>query len=172
MTQYNTSAQQVKIYDETSLATLVAPNLWEVDQCFSQSTSQQLRNIVDTQNNMFVCGGLKKRLELTHSSPGQQQIDQIGQLMAVSLGKLVGYDLNFMVAKYWLDLPTFGCQAHQDSKEIFVSYQVYLGSSLKDEIRSEQHKNYNLDIIHYLDTHGDGLIAQGAKFLHVDPYYH
>jgi hypothetical protein len=169
MTQYNTSAQQVKIYDETSLATLVAPNLWEVDQCFSQSTSQQLRNIVDTQNNMFVCGGLKKRLELTHSSPGQQQIDQIGQLMAVSLGKLVGYDLNFMVAKYWLDLPTFGCQAHQDSKEIFVSYQVYLGSSLKDEIRSEQHKNYNLDIIHYLDTHGDGLIAQGAKFLHVDP---
>jgi len=169
MTQYNTSTQQVNIYDETSLVNLIAPNLWEVDQCFGQETYQQLRDIVDTQNNMFVCGGLKKRLELCQTGPGQLLIEQLGIGMSSTLSQLVGVSLSFMTAKYWLDLPVFGCQTHQDSKDIIVSYQVYLGSSFQDEIRSEQHKNNNLDIIEYLDHNGDGLMAQGAKFLHVDP---
>jgi len=169
MTQYNTHAQEVKIYDETSLVNLVAPNLWEVDQCFGQQTYQQLRDIVDTQNNMFVCGNLKKRLELCHASPGTALIEQIGSDMSNALSQLVGESLNFMTAKYWLDLPTFGCQTHQDSKDIFISYQIYLGSSFQDEIRSEQHKTDSVNIIDYLDNTNDAVMARGAKFLHVDP---
>lgn len=169
MTQYNTTTQQVKIYDETSLVTSLAPNLWEVGQCFSQTTYHQLRTIIDTQPNSFECVALKKRLELTNNSPGQQLISRIGYNMTPSIGALVGHELKFMVSKYWLDLPAFGCQTHKDSEEIFVSYQVYLGSSLKDEIRSAEHKMGNAEFIHYLNTRGSDLMAQGAKFLHVDP---
>jgi hypothetical protein len=169
MTQYNTSTQQVKIYDETSLVTSVAPNLWEVDQCFGQETHQLLRDIVDTRNNMFVCGDLKKRLELSHSSPGTALIDQIGSNMTNALSQLSGVSLNFMIAKYWLDLPTFGCQTHQDSKDIFISYQIYLGSAFQDEIRSAQHRTDSVNIIDYLDNTTDAVMARGAKFLHVDP---
>jgi hypothetical protein len=169
MTQYNTRTQEVKIYDKISLVNLVAPNLWEVDQCFGEETYQQLQNIVDTQYAEFVCGGLKKRLELSRTSPGSALIDQIGTNMTQSLSQLAGQSLSFMTAKYWLDLPTFGCQTHQDSEDIFVSYQVYLSSALSNEIRSEQHKDSNIDVIDYLDNTNDAVMAQGAKFLHVDP---
>jgi hypothetical protein len=168
MTQYNTNKQEVNIYDKVSQAELVAPNLWEVDQCFDFNTYQSLRSIVDTPGNEFGCSYLKKRLELTTASPGFELLNHIGQGMTNAISSLVGYPLQFMTAKYWLDLPAFGCQTHSDSKEIFVSYQVYLSSSFGDEIRSEQHRNSNLDIIEYLDQ-TNHLTARGAKFLHVDP---
>lgn len=169
MTQYNTNAQQVKIYDETSLVDPVAPNLWEVDRCFSHDTHQRLKDIIDTQTNMFGCIGLAKRLELSSSSPGYDLITQIGQGMTDALAVIVKEPLSFMTAKYWLDLPAFGCQTHADTKEIFVSYQVYLSSSFGDEIRSPQHHDGNIKTIAYLDSVSHDLVSRGAKFLHVDP---
>lgn len=170
MTQYNTSTQQVKLYDEISLAEEVAPNLWEVDQCFSATTYQQLKNIVDTPNNEFSNGFLKKRLELNSNGSDGRRIESIGCEMVNSISVLVGYPLAFLTAKYWLDLPDFGCQTHQDHQDIFVSYQVYLGSALRDEIRSDQHRSSNIDFIKYLDTtNNNDIMAVGATFLHVDP---
>jgi len=170
MTQYNTSAQQVKIYDETSLVSSVAPNLWEVDQCFGSETYQKLRNMIDAEGNLFSCVGLKKRLELVYSSKDYLLINEIGGAMSEAISTIVGHRVSFMTAKYWIDLPTFGCQTHADAKEIFVSYQVYLNSSLRNEIRSEPHMPTTAKIVNYLDTiHGEALMAQGAKFLHVDP---
>jgi len=169
MTQYNTNTQQVKIYDKNSLVELVAPNLWAVDQCFDINTYQFLKNIVELPGSEFVCSHLNKRLELKYSSAGFTQIEQIGQAMAATLGDMIDQPLTFMVAKYWLDLPTFGCQTHKDADDIFVSYQVYLDSSLRDNIRSEQHRDANIKTIEYLDSIDSDLMARGAKFLHVDP---
>jgi len=169
MTQYNTSTQQVKIYDEISSATLAAKNLWEIDQCFSSDTHQRLRGIVETQGNEFVCAGLRKRLELTPSSSEFLLLDQIGQQMCDSLSTLTGYSLKFMTVKYWLDLPGFGCQLHQDAEDIFVSYQVYLGSSFTDEIRSEQNKGSTDNTIKCANDEKNMLMARGAKFMHTDP---
>jgi hypothetical protein len=169
MTQYNTNTQEVKLYDKISLAELVAPNLWEVDRCFGEDTYQRLKNIVDTPGNEFGCSYLKKRLELTSSSLEFALLNQIGQDMSAALEIIVGEPLVFMTAKYWLDLPAFGCQTHADAKEIFVSYQVYLSSSFGDEIRSPQHKDSNIKTITYLDNASNDIVAKGAKFLHCDP---
>jgi hypothetical protein len=168
MPQYNTQLQQVKIYDKISLVDPVASNLWEVDQCFDLPTYQQLRNMVSTHGNEFGCSYLNKRLELTASSPGFEFLTQLGQNMTASLSHIVGHALTFMTPKYWLDLPAFGCQTHSDSQEIFVSYQVYLGSSFVDEIRSLQHRDSNANVIEYLDL-PNNLMARGATFLHVEP---
>ena len=170
MTQYNTSTQQVNIYDETSLVNSVAPNLWEVDQCFGPQTYQRLRNIIDVEENLFSCGGLKKRLELVYPSEDYLFINEVGSAMSDAISTIVGHQVSFMTAKYWIDLPTFGCQTHADAKEIFVSYQVYLNSALRNEIRSKPHMPTTAKIVEYLDTtNGEALMAQGAKFLHVDP---
>lgn len=168
MTQYSTSAQQVKIYDKTSSVIPVAPKLWEVDQCFNDPTYQRLKSMASTHGNEFGCSYLNKRLELTVNSSGFEILNQIGKAMTDNIGLIVGHSLQFMTSKYWLDLPSFGCQTHADSEEIFVSYQVYLSSSFGDEIRSPQHKDGNIGVIKYLDQ-PNNLTARGAMFLHVDP---
>ena len=154
MTQYNTSAQQVKIYDETSLVDPVAVNLWEVDQCFGNETYQWLKSIPESEHNEFFCGGLKKRLQLKHSSDDFARINQIGIDMTTAMSEIVGQPLQLMDTKYWIDLPQFGCQTHEDAPEIYVSYQVYVYSGLSDAG----------------DWFHERIIpAQGAKFLHIDP---
>jgi len=154
MTQYNTTTQQVKIYDETSLVKLVAPDLWEVDQCFGDKTYQWLKTIPDTGANEFFCGGLGKRLQLKHGSNDFACINQIGLDMSLGMSNIVGHSLQLMDTKYWIDLPLFGCQTHTDSSDIYVSYQVYIYSGLSDAGKW---------------FHEKIAPAQGAKFLHVDP---
>jgi len=154
MTQYNTSTQQVKLYDEISLVDPVAPNLWEVDQCFSDETYQWLKAIPNTSANEFFCEGLGKRLQLKHGSTDFARINQIGADMILGMSSLVGHSLQIMDTKYWIDLPQFGCQTHEDSPDIYVSYQVYIYSGLSDAGEW---------------FHEKIVPAQGAKFLHVDP---
>jgi len=154
MTQYNTTTQQVKIYDETSLVNLVAPNLWEVEQCFGDETYQWLKNMPNDGANEFFCGGLGKRLQLKHGSNDFVRINQIGVDMILGMSNIVGNSLQLMDTKYWIDLPQFGCQTHADSSDIYVSYQVYIYSGLSDAGEWFHEKIGP---------------AQGAKFLHVDP---
>jgi hypothetical protein len=163
------SAQQVKIYDEISSVDLVAPNLWEVDQCFSQNTFGQLLSIADTQDTEFKVAGLKKRLELSRTSSHFEFIDQIGRAMTSTLSTIVNQPLSYIVSKYWLDLPTFGCQLHHDSPEIFVSYQVYIGSALTTELQLPEHAHCT-DLKDFIKKRPDvGLCSVGAEFTHVDP---
>ena len=169
MTQYNTTTQEVNIYDKVSLVELAAPNLWEVDQCFDQHTYLALKNIPDQSHNSFACGGLKKRFEMTFASKDYDWLCQIGQDMCQGIGKITGHELRFITAKYWLDTPTFGCQTHFDAEDIFVSYQVYLSSALTDEIRHPDHIGSTANMVHYLDTQGQALVSKGATFLHCDP---
>jgi hypothetical protein len=164
------TTQQVKIYDEISTVEYPAPNLWEVDRCFSSSTFGRLISISDTPGTEFRVAFLKKRLELDRSSVHFDLIDQIGQAMTSALSSIVGQSLMYSTSKYWLDLPTFGCQEHYDSSEIFLSYQIYLGSAFTTEISSEQHRDSNLDLIEFIDQRPEvGLRSSGAEFTHVDP---
>jgi hypothetical protein len=147
MTQYNTSAQQVKIYDEISLVESVAPNCWEIDQCFSPDTLKWLQDIVVNDGNEFEVTRPHHRLWL---KPGTDynRLQQIGLDIIPELNKLTGKDLNLMIVKYWLDLPNFGCQPHSDSLDIVVTYQVYV------------------------DVHsGSDQPCHGVEFMHVDPAY-
>jgi hypothetical protein len=164
------SIQQVKLYDTLSSLELVAPNLWEIDQCFSSDTLQRLISIPDIPDTEFRTAGLKKRLELGRPSSHFDFIDCIGKEMEHKLSQIVDQPLFHLTSKYWIDLPAFGCQEHYDSKDIFVSYQIYLSSSLTNEIRSDQHRNSNQDLISLIDEKPSiGLSAIGAEFSHVSP---
>lgn len=154
MTQYNTSTQQVKIYDEISTLSPVALNLWEVDRCFGDETYQWLKGLPNNGNNAFFCSGLGQRLQLKHGSEDFVRINQIGMDMSNTMSDIVAQPLQLMDTKYWIDLPQFGCQTHEDAPEIYVSYQVYVYSGLSDAG----------DWFH--EKIGP---AQGAKFLHVTP---
>jgi hypothetical protein len=125
MTQYNTSAQEVNIYDKISLIVPVAPNCWEVDQCFGPDTMQWLQNITVNQGNEFEVTRPHHRLWL---KPGADyaRLQQIGLDILPRLSEITGQNLNLMIVKYWLDLPGFGCQPHHDSADIVVTYQVYV----------------------------------------------
>ena len=137
-----------RIYDSDARADLVAPNLWVIDNCYSDSTFDWLANIVDTTGNEFVSEALNKRLSLKKHTPDYQKLHDIGIQQTNGIGELVGQKLELMDTKFWLDLPQFGCQVHSDSKDLIVSYQVYI------------------------HTLGDPVIAcRGAEFLHVDPPY-
>jgi hypothetical protein len=164
------STQQVNLYDALSSLRLVAPNLWEIDQCFSSETVQRLISIPNISDTEFRTIGLKKRLELGRPSSHCDFIDSIGKEMEYKLSQVVDQPLFHITSKYWIDLPAFGCQEHYDSKDIFVSYQVYLSSSLTDEIRSKQHRDSNQDLITLIDENPSiGLSAIGAEFSHVSP---
>ena len=139
------TTHQIKIYDALSTVQCVAPNLWVVDGCFDDATYQWLAGIVDTPGNRFTALELKKRLQLTRSAD-QARLNQIGQQQAASLSRLVDCGLAFMQAKFWLDLPQFGCQPHRDAPELYVNYQVYIAASP-----------------------GADVACVGAEFLHVDP---
>lgn len=162
------SLQQVKIYDKKSSVKLVAPNLWEVDQCFSPDIIQRLMSIPDTPDTEFRTVGLRKRLELSRPTIHFNFIDSIGRAMEHTLSSIVSQPLIYSTSKYWVDLPTFGCQEHYDSEEIFLSYQIYLGSAFTTEIRSEQHRNSNLNLISLIEKNPTvGLSPIGAEFSHV-----
>lgn len=147
MTQYNTSTQQVNIYDETSLVNLVAPNCWTVDQCFSADTLKWLQNITVNEGNQFQVTRPHHRLWL---APGEDhnRLQQIGLDIIPKLNEITGQDLNLMIVKFWLDLPNFGCQPHSDSTDIVVTYQVYID-------------------VH----HSSEQPCHGVEFMHIDPGY-
>jgi hypothetical protein len=142
------SIQQVKLYDTLSSLDLVAPNLWTVDSCFDQSTFQWLKDIVETEGNEFVAGALKKRLQLRYNMQDQVRLNEIGLKQKSALSEIAGCDLEFMESKYWLDLPQFGCQVHNDAPDLYVNYQIYIYTSP-----------------------GADAPCVGAEFLHVDPPY-
>lgn len=147
MTQYNTSTQQVKIYDQVCQLQSVAPNCWLVDECFCSETLSWMQDIVINEQNQFAVSRPHRRLML-QPGPDHDRLQQIGLDIIPSLNQISGLDLNLMVVKFWLDLPGFACQTHSDSPDIIVTYQVYV-----DIWSSEQ------DPCH------------GIEFLHVDPPY-
>lgn len=137
-----------KIYDSDAWIDLVAPNLWTIDNCYSKTTFDWLANIVDTTNNEFISEHLNKRLSLKRTMPDYARLCDIGLAQCDAIGEIIGQQVNLMDTKFWLDLPQFGCQIHSDSKDLIVSYQVYI------------------------HTIGDPVVAcRGAEFLHVDPPY-
>lgn len=142
------SVQEIKIYDCQSRATLVAPNTWVVDRAFSPETLEWLQHIVENENNEFQVSRPHKRL-LLKNGQDYARLQQIGLDIIPALNNITGQDLNLMIVKFWLDLPGFGCQVHNDAEDILVSYQVYV------------------------DT--DGQLSDrpchGVEFLHVDPTY-
>jgi len=142
------TSQQIKIYDVLSSLELVAPNLWTVEQCFDTTTFEWLAGIVETQGNEFVAGALKKRLQLKYNTQDQARLNEIGLSQVTSLSTLAGCKLNFIEAKFWLDLPQFGCQIHSDAPELYVNYQVYIHTSP-----------------------GADVPCVGAEFLHIVPPY-
>lgn len=159
--------QEVKLYDEVSSLELVAPNLWEVDKCFGDQTFKWLVNIKETEGNEFVAGALSKRLQLKYNTHDQARLNQIGQDMIPALEQVVGIKLNFMEAKYWLDLPEFGCQTHADSKDLVVNFQVYLDSALRFAIG---HRTaMTTECADLLLDPATTMVAQAARFYHVDP---
>ena len=142
------SMQQVKIYDTISDVNLLATNTWIVDQAFSSDTLGWMQEIWVNEENEFQVVRPHRRL-LLKPSADYRLLQQIGLDMVPSLSQLVGIDLNFMIAKYWLDLPGFGCQIHHDSPEIIVSFQIYVNA---------------------IDQSGDQP-CHGVEFLHMgEPY--
>jgi hypothetical protein len=147
MTQYNTSTQQVNIYDETSLVEPVAPNCWTVDRCFSTDTLKWLQDITVNEDNQFQVSRPHHRLLLTPGAD-HSRLQQIGLDIIPKLNEITGQDLSLMIVKFWVDLPKFACQPHSDSADIVVTYQVYLD-------------------VH----HGSEQPCHGVEFIHVVPGY-
>jgi len=142
------STQQIKIYDALSNIDLAAPNLWTVSNCFDHETFVWLSNITETEGNEFVLGALKKRLQLKYNTQDQSRLNDIGLSQLPALSKIANCDLSFVEAKFWLDLPQFGCQIHSDSPDLYVNYQIYIHTSP-----------------------GADVPCVGAEFLHVTPPY-
>lgn len=154
------SVQKVKIYDETADVKLVAPNLWEVDQCFSKETLAWLQSIYETEGNEFVAVGLKKRLQLKFGSEDFAKLNQIGVDILPMVSTIIGTPVELAEVKYWIDLPQFGCQSHSDAEELYCAFQIYLYSS------NQRVKDFtSTEITHF------ELLAEGAEFTHVDPPY-
>jgi hypothetical protein len=165
------TTQKIKLYDDLSNVTNVAKNLWEVDQCFGDKTAEWLESIFINQGNEFTCDGLKRRLSLKYTSKDFERLNSIGPNLCESIGSIVGHTLKFSVVKYWIDLPLFGCQLHQDAEDIFVSYQVYLGSTFAHDIYSIELHNTHDPIVAFIQQNPEtNLVAKGAEFLHeLDP---
>ena len=140
--------KKIKLYDKVSTVELVAPNLYQVSDCYGEYTFDWLSNITETEGNEFFLGGLKKRLQLKPNMHDQAKLTEIGIEQKSSLEQLFQVKLNFMEAKFWLDLPQFGCQVHSDSPDLYLNYQVYIYTSP-----------------------GADVACVGAEFLHVDPPY-
>lgn len=119
----------------------IAPKLWLVQDVFEPETLNWLNNITTHTENQFEVSRPHHRLNLL---PGNDyaEIQEIGLEFIPLLNQITDQQLNFMIAKFWLDLPGFGCQVHHDAEDILVTMQIYLASS------------------------GDTV---GAEFLHVDP---
>lgn len=149
---------KIKFYDEISDVEYSAPNLWSVSNCFSPSTLAWLQQIYQTTGNEFVAGDLAKRLQLKFGSHDYARLNEIGLNMQSAMCELFDQDLVFMEAKYWIDLPRFGCQSHSDAADLICSYQIYLESSnrLVKDFTTTEVSEYEL-------------LAEGAIFTHVDP---
>ena len=143
---YNMSWHKSNLYDNLCDISLVAPNLYTVDQCFGPSTFSWLCGITETSCNEFFLGDLKKRLQLKANCHDQARLNQIGCDQISALEQLTGLRLHFVEAKFWLDLPQFGCQVHSDAPDLLVNYQIYI------------HTSPGVDIE-----------CVGAEFLHVKP---
>lgn len=150
--------QKIKFYDEISDASEVAPNLWQVSNCFSPTTLVWLQSIYQTAGNEFIAGDLKKRLQLKFGSQDYARLNQIGLDMLPEMCRLFEHDLRFVEVKYWVDLPQFGCQMHSDSEDLLCSYQIYLESS------NRLVKKFTTTCVTEQE-----LLAEGAIFDHVDP---
>ena len=119
----------------------IASNLWIVKDCFDPDTMIWLNDIKTNMDNRFSVSRPHLRL-LLDDGKDHQRLQQLGLDLLPGLNKLTNYNLNFMVSKFWLDLPGFGCQVHHDATDIIVTLQVYI------------------------DNDGDTV---GAEFLHVNP---
>jgi len=139
-------SQIVKIYDVQSLVKDVAPNMWQVEQAFSQPTLDWMQNIILNDANRFQVSRPHFRL-LLEPGPDHDRLQQVGRDLIPALSQITGNSLNLMVAKFWVDLSAFACQVHADAPEILVSYQVYI------------------DVMHHPSVGP----CHGVKFLHVTP---
>ena len=119
----------------------IASNLWIVKDCFDPDTMIWLNDIKTNVDNQFSVSRPHLRL-LLDDGKDNQRLQQLGLDLLPVLNKITNYNLNFMVSKFWLDLPGFDCQVHHDAPDIIVTLQVYI------------------------DNDGG---ATGAEFLHVDP---
>ena len=143
----NTSIVEVNDFGKTIKFEPVAPNLWWIHDTFDLDTLKWMQGIYIDMQNKFEVTRPEKRLLLT-DGVDQQRIQSIGAGLIPKLEKVINKKLNFMTAKFWLDLPEFGCQPHADSKEIIVTCQVY--------------------ILVQAGT-GGGEPLYGAEFMHVKP---
>jgi hypothetical protein len=147
------TTHKIKIYDQLSDVDLVAPNLWEVDNCFDIQTFDWLCHVKETVGNEFFVSGIVKRLQLKSNMQDQLRLNQIGVDMSESLSSICGVPLRLMEAKYWIDMPGFGCSMHEDFKDLTVNYQVYVDTAIGQTLSETVLK------------------ARGAKFYHCDPPY-
>lgn len=143
----NTSTIEVNGFGKTVNFETSAPNLWWVHNAFSTETLTWMQGIYIDMQNKFEVTRPEKRLLLT-DGVDHQRIQSIGAGLTPKLEKVLNKKLNFMTAKFWLDLPNFGCQPHGDSAEIIVTLQIYV-----DVKHIEEHQ----------------LRLYGAEFMHVDP---
>jgi len=144
MTHSNTTVPEVNGFGQTVNFNPVAPNLWFVHDTFDQSTLHWMQGIYVDMNNTFEVTRPDKRLQLADGND-YRKLQDIGVSLVPRLEELLNIKLNLMVAKFWLDLPEFGCQPHGDSKEIIVTLQVYI------------------------DAKDGGDPLYGAEFMHVEP---
>jgi hypothetical protein len=149
MTNYNTATQKVKLYDEISLITLVAPNCWQIDDAFSGGTLHRLQCMIDNENNLFRPTKPNRRFIMSDGRD-LEFLNRIGHQIIPGLAQITGIDLQLMDVKYWLDLPNFACQPHADSPDIIVSCQIYLD---------------------HPESPSPRLTSHGAEFNHVTPAY-
>jgi len=148
MTHSNTTVPEVNGFGQTVNFELAAPNLWWVHNAFDNKTLQWMQNIYVDMNNTFEVARPDKRLLLANGNDNHW-LQNIGVSLVPKLENLLNKKLNFMVAKFWLDLPEFGCQPHGDSEEIVVTLQIYV------------------DVKHIPDS---TYPLYGAEFMHVEPY--
>ena len=148
MTHNNTTAPEVNGFGQTVNFDPVAPNLWFVHDTFDQDTLHWMQGIYVDMDNTFEVTRPDKRLQLADGND-YRKLQNIGVSLVPKLEELLNIKLNLMVAKFWLDLPEFGCQPHGDSNEIIATLQIYV------------------DIKHIADSN---LPLYGAEFMHVKPY--
>ena len=141
------STTEVNYSGQDSKFKLAAPNLWWVHDAFDKDTLEWMQGIVVNMDNTFEVTRPHNRLLLANGADNQT-LQQIGRMLIPELEKILSLKLSLMVAKFWLDLPMFGCQAHGDSAEIIVTLQIYVDvKHLKDHVTR----------------------LYGAEFMHVDP---
>lgn len=123
----------MRIYDNDSQISVIAPNLYHVENIFSEATFKNLQGLNGGQvgnerpenwAHDHTC--LPYRFILAENSPSFSLTQEMGQAMQKPLSKLVKNKLTFMLAKTWLDISGFHCAHHHDDPSIVLTMQVYL----------------------------------------------